>query len=66
MPVEIKLADLFIPCPRCDGTGHIDERSGNVRTSGGCPDCGGLRGKLTPSGKELAKFVELINQRGSW
>ena len=64
--IDIKLSDLFEACPRCKGTGQIDERDGNRRLQGGCPDCNGLRGKLTPSGRELAKFVELINQRGSW
>jgi hypothetical protein len=63
--MDIKLSDLFTPCPRCGGTGRIDETSGNYRQYGGSPDCHGRLGTLTEAGKELAKFIELINQRGS-
>jgi hypothetical protein len=70
--VEIKIEDLFIKCDRCKGRGAINETKttganfGVTSESifGGCPDCNGLGGKLTPSGEALREFMIIMKRPG--
>jgi DnaJ-class molecular chaperone len=55
--MELRAEDLYLTCPRCNGTGQFDERDGNHRRYGPCPDCDAKGSILTESGKVLAEFI---------
>ena len=64
---NLKLEDLVVTCPRCNGTGRIGDMPARPLASMGlraafldnCPDC--ESGKIyTPLGKTLREFVLLI------
>jgi len=70
--VDLKLTDLFVKCDKCAGTGHFADGSqsgergfpkGNLRSEA-CKTCGGHGGSLTPSGRALADFVDVLRRMG--
>jgi len=71
---DLKLADLFVECDQCAGTGHYVWRPDPnkprgigqhlIESSGPCDKCGGRGGRFTQLGEVLARFAEILRQHG--
>jgi hypothetical protein len=70
----ITLPDLFELCGECGGKGFIEKRRDPsasrapgphlIAEPGPCRKCRGLGGALTPSGKSIAAFIEILRKHG--
>ncbi len=71
-PLQIRLEDLFKPCPQCGGEGIVTEAGepanlGEVDSTTGlaaCKACDGTGGKITAAGDALRKFIKHLRRQG--